>query len=347
MRHTLICGAGQMGLAIGWAMKYLGHSLSVVDKSKERIAAFHKLNGVCPAYENVNQIGIDKYPIDIVISALPYHATLGVAKWAVYSGLRYCDLGGSVPVSREVNEVAAKAKLPVMTDLGLAPGWVNLVAEQVYAEAAKWGGQLEINMAVGGIPRAQTQVDPLNYKVTWSIDGLLNEYRDECEVLLGGQLCQVSGMSGLTNINVDGYDLEMFYTSGASAHSIPLMKKRGVSTCTYRTLRWRGHCRFMQYLMGFMNDQQLADALKASGKHHPEDIVIMYVEAKTFSRKSSKVFYVRPGKGFTAMQRATAFPTAAVADIMADGELDGGHPVLTYDRIPLAKFDERLSFLLK
>lgn len=335
-----------MGLAIGWAMKHLGYSLSVVDKSKDRIGAFHKLNGICPAYENVNHVSISNFPVDVVISALPYHATLEVAKWAVYSGLRYCDLGGSVPTSKLVHEAAAGAKLPVVTDLGLAPGWVNLVAEQVYAEAAKWDGNLEINMMVGGIPRSQTQADPLNYKMTWSLDGLLNEYRDDCEVLLGGNLCTVSGMSGLVHINIDGYDLEAFNTSGASAHSIPLMKKRGVSTCTYRTLRWRGHCRTMQYLMKFMSDQQLADALKASGKYHTEDVVIVYVEAKTFSRKTSRVFYVRPGKGFTAMQRATAFPTAAVADIMADGDLDGGSPVVTYDRIPLAKFDERLSFLL-
>ena len=94
--------------------------------------------------------------------------------------MRYCDLGGRVDVSQNINEAAKNhgpANVPVFTDLGLAPGWVNILAEvgcrQLHRQATT------VRMMVGGLPDSKVN-HPLDYVVTWSVYGLINEYKDDC-----------------------------------------------------------------------------------------------------------------------------------------------------------------------
>ena len=101
---------------------------------------------------------------DIVISSLPYHQTEMIGYWCVDNGMRYCDLGGRVDVSRNINKHAlGAATKPVFTDLGLAPGWVNILAEegcrQLHRQATT------VKMMVGGLPDSKVN-HPLDYVVT-------------------------------------------------------------------------------------------------------------------------------------------------------------------------------------
>ena len=100
--------------------------------------------------------------------------------WCVDNEVRYCDLGGRVDVSESINEWAGKkATRPVFTDLGLAPGWVNILAEQGYKELNGPADDTHIEMMVGGLPDyLESSNNPLCYAVTWSVDGLINELKD-------------------------------------------------------------------------------------------------------------------------------------------------------------------------
>ncbi len=330
-----------MGVAIGYAMKRLGYELSVVETDNAQVEKFRSINDGCVHYRHITNV--PSIP-DIIISALPYHATTEVALWAINKGIRYCDLGGSVPTS-EVIAAAAKASttgMPVMTDLGLAPGWINLIAEELYGslpDASK------VKMMVGGIPETKVYGDPLNYMLTWSVDGLINEYKDTCEILLENEVHLVQGMGMCENVNVAGMELEAFCTSGASAHSIPSMKKRGVWECIYKTLRWRGHCQWIDFLMRSLDRQTLEEVLTESSKCHSRDMVVMHVEVKRENSKLTKTHVIPPRDSFTAMQRSTAFSIASVADILAGGKLDGKQYPL-YEDVPIKKFNENLTLLM-
>lgn len=350
--HTVICGAGKMGRAIGFAMKHFKHDISIVETNTDCIDAFIELNGDCKVLSHWSQI--ENKP-DVLISSLPYHAVLDAALWAIDNDVRYCDLGGSVPVSASVKEIASrKATRPVMTDLGLAPGWINIMAEEIRASLH---GVDSITMMVGGIP-SKPDNDPLNYMTTWSIDGLLNEYMDDCEILVEGIKKTVSGMSGLENVVINDMELECFYTSGASAHSISTMDKHGVKNCSYKTLRWRGHCTFMKYLLDvFATEPSLTNGLKVdtesikrilshSHKMHQKDMVVMKVEARKGSDVSvSKNRIIHANDQFTAMQIATAFPIASVAHLMAKGAMDKTVQA-TYADIDIPAFNLYLDSLL-
>lgn len=341
-KHAVICGAGKMGVAIGYAMKSLGYNISIIENNPININQFFHHNGDCQSFSHWSQI---EQAVDVFISALPYYATLDAALWAIDNGVRYCDLGGSVQTSASICEIAQrKAIKPVMTDLGLAPGWINLMAEEVCSLLQQPDS---VKMMVGGIPEKVNSSDPLNYLTTWSVDGLLNEYMDECEILKNGDVELVPGMSGLEDIIINGMALEAFCTSGASAHSITVMKNRGVKNVCYKTLRWRGHCNMIKYLIKALGGDRnkIGSVFNYSNEQHDHDMVIMYVIANRGDLSVTKTLNVAYGDNFSAMQRATAFPTASVADIIASGCLDEIN-YLTYADVPLGKFNDSLSRLL-
>lgn len=56
MSNVVICGAGKMGVAIGYAMKKLGCKISVIDNNDDNIELFCKLNGDCQRYNHWSRL---------------------------------------------------------------------------------------------------------------------------------------------------------------------------------------------------------------------------------------------------------------------------------------------------
>jgi len=352
MSKVVIFGVGQMGTAIAHAMNTFEHELTLVDSSQTAFASATSLINRRIRTELTSDLEADAPSIieghDLVISALPYHKTEVVAKAAIELSVPYCDLGGRIDVSANINRFAADSSFPfVLTDLGLAPGLVNILAEWGYDVL---GGADEIKMMVGGLPEQVTS-NPLKYMVTWSIDGLINEYRDACEVLSDGYIELVPGMEGLEEVNLDKHDseFEAFYTSGGAAHTIKTMQKRGVKNCSYKTLRYKGHRDIIRFLI---RECELPDeCLKRIFTHgcSPfssliEDIVIVKCRVRkgdTYWDKESVI----PAGMFSAMQRATAYSLSAVADLMARGEVSPKGNSLCYADIPFKKFADNLTSL--
>ena len=358
-----IYGIGRMGQVIGYAMDKFGFDLYAVDTQMDSIDNLHDLLGketdfsLDPSFDLLT----DAKP-DVVISSLPYHQTEKLAYHCIDNGIRYCDLGGRVDVSNSINEYAAdKATKPVFTDLGLAPGWVNILAEQGYKRVYD---ATDVQMMVGGIPLKRPK-GPLKYFMTWSLDGLLNEYRDDCEVLIDGEIVTVPGLSRLDNVDPEWEEciyLEAFCTSGGAAHTTQRMKDRGVKNCVYKTLRWPGHHELIDFFMNKckMSDDELKHVLETSAEYETsrEDAVVIMVEVKNDTGliwKKEKV--VECDDKFSAMQKCTAFPISTVASMMGEGKFDDrkderrGYYVnlgnnLQYSDIPFAVFNAKLDTLL-
>ena len=135
-----VLGIGRMGTAICHALRELDFYVIGADSHESAAESFRKyVDGPNGAFYLTDQNNADKMmetvllleKPDIVISSLPYHQTEEIAYWCIDNEFRYCDLGGRVDVSKSINSYAEqKAVKPVFTDLGLAPGWVNILAEQ-------------------------------------------------------------------------------------------------------------------------------------------------------------------------------------------------------------------------
>jgi len=296
---------------------------------------------------------------DIVISSLPYHQTEIVGKWCVDNEVRYCDLGGRVDVSKSITDHAKQfATRPVFTDLGLAPGLVNILVEQGCKELHCRAES--VKMMVGGLPDySESANNPLRYAVTWSIDGLINEYRDDCLILEDGEIKTVRGMDGVEQIEGEKFGkMEAFYTSGGASHSIYSMQARGVKNCSYKTMRYRGHGDMVRFLIRDCNldDDTLNKIfLEGCGKANKDEVfVVAEVSGGNKTWRQEKV--IKSDEQFSAMQKATAFSISSVAAIMAEGKLEGNkeerrgywlqYPKsLSYADVPFKEFSDNLEKL--
>ena len=78
-------------------------------------------------------------------------------------------------------------------------------------------------MHVGALPEFPTNA--LNYNLTWSTDGLINEYCNPCQAIHEGRISRCLPLEGLEWFSLDGVRYEAFNTSG------------GLGTCCRRPLR--------------------------------------------------------------------------------------------------------------
>ncbi len=260
------------------------------------------------------------------------------AKHALKLGIPYCDLGGDPETSAKIHKMAAEGSSPVFTDLGLAPGLVNIIAEHKVSEL---GSAHDVVMSVGGLP--QNPQGFLKYGRTWSIDGLVNEYQGDCNILKDGKLTTVTALTSVANCQFNLgdklVDLESFHTKGGSAHSIRTMMQMGVQNCEYRTLRFPGHAKAINFLIHEcqLNNEQLYEVLSNACPIIKDDQVIVSARIDA----NSYQLHILADENWTAMQKATAFPTAAIAALLATKELN--KPILDYMDININRMEENLQ----
>jgi saccharopine dehydrogenase-like NADP-dependent oxidoreductase len=365
---TVVLGAGKMGRAIAHAMRRLcdgvislprerGRNVIVVDRDEDMLReALHFCDDAITGEivdDNLADI-LDTHQPDVVISSLPYFANKEASKIVIDKGINWCDLGGRVDVSEWTNNYAEEnATARVFTDLGLAPGWANIMAEEGCRQINRQVDNVEI--AVGGLPAEDTGDNPLNYRVTWSVDGLINEYRDDCIALRDGEVVTVRGMDGLEQISIDCSDdesveFEKFYTSGGASHTIKSMLARGAKNCSYKTIRYAGHCNIVKYLIleCGLGDTELQKIFESCGAAL-RDVVLMTAKVTGGDVTWYKENAIFSDDKFSAMQKCTAYPISAVAYLIGTGWFDGAKHVhhdckelytnvLRYHDVPYGEF---------
>src|SRR5262249_25766941 len=126
---------------------------------------------------------------DAVISALPFFLNPGVAQVCAEVGAHYFDLTEDVETTRAVKAIAKKSKVACAPQCGHAPGFISIVANDL---AKGFDHLREVHMRVGALP--EFPANALKYNLTWSTDGLINEYCNPCEAIHEGKLTEVMPM---------------------------------------------------------------------------------------------------------------------------------------------------------
>jgi saccharopine dehydrogenase-like NADP-dependent oxidoreductase len=340
MPHAIIVGAGNMGTAIAYAMSRLGFDITVVEnKSAERVARLAeegKINNFkwCSVPQNAGHA-------DVLISAATYLANPAMAQYALENNIPYCDLGGDPSTSGLIHDMAVKHyleanKVSVFTDLGLAPGLVNILAEKLITLRTE-----KVVMRVGGLP-AEPMSNSLNYGLTWSSEGLRNEYSGDCCVIRDGEFATVKALSEIDEVDFVGVGkLESFHTKGGSSHSIDTLRNFGVKHVEYKTMRFKGHAKLIDFMLNEckLSNEIFDETMRKVCPVITNDQVLIDIEINGQSVKQIRVMH---DENWTAMQKATAFPTAAVASLLAQRELTN-KPILEYIDIPLNRMEEQLQ----
>jgi len=302
-------------------------------------------------------------PFDAAISAVPYRFNLELARAAVDAGTHLTDLGGNndiVDATLALDPAARAAGVRLLPDLGLAPGMVGLLGADLVRGLE---GDRELHLRVGGLPQAPAW--PMNYRLFFSVSGLVNEYIEPCRVLRGGEPQVVPGLSELEELEFpEPYGrLEAFQTSGGTSTLIESLRGE-VRELTYKTIRYPGHCaevRLLQDLGLFsseptrvggtevvprdLTEQLMLDAL---GEPTP-DVILLRITARG-ERDGRRVEVVEEmveladaERGLSGMARMTGYPAAIITAMIARGEVVGAGAEPQEACVPADRFRAALA----
>ncbi|HET9843880.1 MAG TPA: saccharopine dehydrogenase C-terminal domain-containing protein [Gammaproteobacteria bacterium] len=282
---------------------------------------------------------VGKTQIKAVVCALPYFCNVAVAESAREHHLHYFDLTEDTYASEKVSELAANADAAFVPQCGLAPGFVSIVANEYMHRFDKIQ---DVLMRVGALP--QHANNQLKYSLTWSTEGVINEYGNPCYALVGGETVPLQPLEGLEQVEIDGMVYEAFNTSGGLG-TLVFSFKHKVDTMNYKTLRYPGHCHQMKFLMNDLKLNEDRSTLQnilenALGKTK-QDVVIIYVAVKGIQNEElmeetfvKKIYPQKiAGKMWSAIQVTTASSLCAVVDKITQESPKG---LVLQESIPLA-----------
>lgn len=265
---------------------------------------------------------------DAVVNALPYHLAMATAAVAREAGCHYFDLTEDVAATRAIKQLAEGAKTAFMPQCGLAPGFIGIVAHHL---AQGFETLQDVKMRVGALPAFPTNA--LKYNLTWSVDGLINEYCHPCEAIRDGVPIEVLPLEGLEHFSLDGTEYEAFNTSGGLGTLCETLAGR-VRTLDYKSVRYPGHQAMMKLLL---EDLQLRDdqatlksILRKSVPGTMQDVVLVFVTVSGLKR-GQLLQEVFARKIFADRGRAAAGPSQGSPSPSVGGQDDAppwGHPSL-------------------
>lgn len=334
MKHrVLLLGAGKIGRMIARLLVDSGdYDVVVGDQhapSLERIAAKTGVATVQVDATDGTALAKAMQGRDTVLSALSFRFNPQVAELALATGLNYFDLTEDIETTRRVRAISQKAKPGqiFMPQCGLAPGFISIVANDL----AKYFDELEtVHMRVGALPQFPT--GSLKYNLTWSTDGLINEYCNPCDAIHNGQRISVLPLEGLEHFSLDGVRYEAFNTSGGLGTLAESLTDH-VRELNYKTVRYMGHRDHMILLVNELRLSErrelLKDILESAVPITFQDVVVTFCTVTGYRNRelvqrsdARKIYHSEiAGENWSAIQITTASGLCAVLDLHVHGGL--------------------------
>ena len=333
MHRILLLGAGKIGRAIAKLLSDSGdYLITVGDMSAPAVHRLNTIPRVCTLVIDVADpaaLAAAAAGHDSVISACSYGVNPGIARAALTVGASYFDLTEDVATTRAVRELAVHAKPGqiFMPQCGLAPGFINIAGHHLTVDFDRLD---QVKLRVGALP--QFPVGELKYNLTWSTDGLINEYCNPCEIVHEGEKREVLALDGLEHFSIDGVDYEAFNTSGGLGTVWETLAGK-VRALDYKTVRYRGHRELMHFLIDELQLRNRRDLLKELLERAVpitlQDVVLVFITVTgwkngqltqvTDARKiyAAELF----GEPWSAIQITTASGMCAVVDLHRLGRL--------------------------
>jgi len=262
------------------------------------------------------------------VSCAPYYVNVGIAEAAAASGAHYLDLTEDVATTRAVRQLAAQGGATAfIPQCGLAPGAITIIASHL---AASFDRLDTVQMRVGALPLHTS--NRLKYALTWSTEGLINEYGNPCEAVVGGRLIEVQPLDGLEALSIEGEPYEAFNTSGGLGTLADTLAGR-VRQLDYKTIRYPGHRDAIALLMNDLRLNEDRGTLKRILEHALpttlEDVVLVLVTVTGWqgdrlvqrSHARKHPHRMLGGGAWGAIQVTTAAGITAVLDLHAAGQL--------------------------
>lgn len=340
MHKVLLLGAGKIGSLISVLLATSNdYKVYLADVNVESPALKRLLSTVSNVElvklnaENSSEVVefLKKNKMQTIVSALPFYLNIAIINIAKEFNLNYFDLTEDTATAKAATEAARNVSSAFVPQCGLAPGFISIVANHLMEHFPVLDA---VKMRVGALPLNIS--NSLQYSLTWSTDGLINEYGNHCQGIANGKEVTLLPLDDLEKIKIDGLTYEAFNTSGGIGSLADSYMGR-VKNLTYKTIRYPGHCSKMRFLMNDLNLNHDRDTLKrileSSLPKTSQDVVLVYVsvtgkQENVFTEESYvKKFYPKKvhNHNWSAIQLTTATAICTAVDLvtMQEGKYKG------------------------
>jgi lysine 6-dehydrogenase len=362
--RLLVLGGGKMAKAIAYDLSRQTDVKVVVVASRsisgpKQIAKELKSKKITPIAINVSnqkEVVTLMKKFECCVSAVPYIFNYNLAKAAVKAKCHFVDLGGNNSVVEQefsLSKAAKQADIAIVPDSGLAPGLVsNLTALGLLEFKDK---VQSVKLRVGGLP--QRPKGDLQYMIVFSVKGLVNEYIEPVKVIENFKIKTIPPMHPPEKIYFKGYGfLEAFPTSGGTS-TLPKSFKGKIKNLNYKTIRYPGHAEKINTLielglsssekiekLGISPRQVLEHQLIQKYSMQGKDLVLLKVILESKKKRVSYTLIDKEKGKLTAMMRCTGFPAAAIALMLARGQIiKRGTLKHEYDIPPIQLFNSLIE----
>jgi saccharopine dehydrogenase-like NADP-dependent oxidoreductase len=333
MAKIAIVGAGIVGIAFAKiTLAVTDYSIVLVDRDEDAV-----LNGLAQLIGamtdlvaeriEVEELHVALDTVDLVACCTPYQHVIPIAEQAAKRGLHYLDFTEDNSVTAAIARLHVSSTFVPQT--GVAPGLVNYIGLALTKDRAVQ----HLALRVGALPRVS--FGPEHYAITWSPDGLINEYLAPVKRKVQGKIVHAEPLQDLETVVVNGVEYEAFTTSGGVGD---LSAYTEVPNVEYKTLRHPGHLLFLKNLLSMVSyDQERAVQLaRSTFTRTRDDVVVLAVQATAEGGEAKTIglhFYPNHDLELTAIELTTAGTGVAVAELILTGQLSSG--VLRPDQLKL------------
>ena len=295
--------------------------------------------------------------VDLICGALPGRLGFQLMTIAVEAHRDLVDISYTPENPFKLHGKARDQENIIVPQCGVAPGFTNMCVGDA---SRRLGTITKVRVFVGGLPQRPTP--PLNYRIVFSLEDVINEYSRPARIIEYGKEKLVDALSGRGFLNFPGVGrLEYFITDGLG--SLPRSFPNVREMYEY-TMRYPGHAEMMNTLrvLGFFDKQEvqvngfdiaprkLSTALlkRAMSLGRPEDLLALRVEVEgKFGKRSMLSYrildYYDARSKVSAMARTTAFPCTSVALLVGQRKL---RSVGVVPPEKIAKEPEHFGFVL-
>ncbi len=228
--------------------------------------------------------------VDVVIDLLPAQFIPTVLAAALVSQVHVVNTMYASEIPADFHHRAVERGITVLPEMGLDPG-IDLILCS-YA-AAQLDEVHELHSYCGGVPEKSAANNPLNYKITWTWDGVLKSYKRPARFLRNGEIVVVEAPEIFSPEWVSSLEfpsvgqLEAILNGDAVVFASQLGLLGQLKNTTRYSLRWPGHSQLWLDLsrLGFLSDEPVVGL---PGEITPRQFMMRHLEPRLQYRESER-----------------------------------------------------------
>lgn len=272
----------------------------------------------------------------IAVCMLPTFLAHTVAEACIAAGIPFVNTSYAHWVA-DLDEQARENGITILPEMGFDPGIDLLLGHLAVGGLDEVHGMYSYGL---GVPEPAAADNPLKYKITWTLEGVLNAYRRPARILKGGQTVDIPGThifrpEHIHTIAVDGLGELEAYPNG---DALDFIQRFGLGPelgeMARFAARWPGHCAFWRTMaeLGFLEDEPLQFLVRhltprLQFRDNERDVAVLRVQAWGIKDGSKKrltyevIDYRDLATGLFAMNRTVGFTASIAAQMVLSGEV--------------------------